>query len=668
MPPVPKLSSPLSPIPATPAVSTAGLAPPTIKKVILPPVALLLSPHHTGAQSSTSSPLRVPPTSATGFSLVSQASATPTCPNLANLMESHLATPPTNFNELAHQMAETVCIDSPMPILTTPRHKPSSFNLFPSARPSQASGSHRLSSQTLWFNPTLQLPLLMPHCQASPLPLVVGQSDFNPTPVPLVPINEPVPDSMMVDEPTPEPMPVNKPALPSLPRMYHTLSGEPLDLSELSAHPSAPIPTTDKQSSSQQQPATTASTKPKPRRLLKDRRRMLESACSSPPVLLVSSACLKPAPGSTKTSNKRKHSSSKTKPPQLMLASSLVDEPCTRACAYASKAVILPSPVNVKSEPNSKEVRVTKKPKLSSFNKKGSKAAGSSHPCKKSRFLTKAPGSGSDSKTSGVAITHQTTCAELKTLTFDDIWAAPYKFLQPVHYPGKNGTFGAHSSANPWFVQAPDHYAESCIPCTSKSIKCTWTNKFPGAVCDQCTSSHHGQCSAHYMAQEMNTISTRIAPFSKYNIGNLEWDLAQLCNINHKLEHLDYLVHSCYLAHDIIIQKIAEALDQLSSHENGNQIVESLTAAYGEVNSFIVNNGICQSLGQPFDVPHGPMATFDDADSTMWELSNNEGLCQAQEACQRSNQTNNEEDLQEGSSNSLEDGLDGEGVDSQAEA
>ncbi|KAK0221655.1 hypothetical protein IW262DRAFT_1296329 [Armillaria fumosa] len=42
-PPVPKLSSPLPPIPATPAVFTAGPVPPTIKKVILPPVASLLS-------------------------------------------------------------------------------------------------------------------------------------------------------------------------------------------------------------------------------------------------------------------------------------------------------------------------------------------------------------------------------------------------------------------------------------------------------------------------------------------------------------------------------------------------------------------------------------------------------------------------------------------------
>ncbi|KAK0225731.1 hypothetical protein IW262DRAFT_1294099 [Armillaria fumosa] len=137
---VPELSSPPLPIPATPVVFTAGPAPPTKKKVILPPVASLLSPCHTGAQSSTNSPSRVPPTSAAIFSLFSQANATPTHPNLANLMEGHPATPPTNFNELARQMAETVHMDSPMPILTTPGRKPASFNpLFPSAGPPRAS-------------------------------------------------------------------------------------------------------------------------------------------------------------------------------------------------------------------------------------------------------------------------------------------------------------------------------------------------------------------------------------------------------------------------------------------------------------------------------------------------------------------------------------------------
>ncbi|KAK0209930.1 hypothetical protein IW262DRAFT_1468264 [Armillaria fumosa] len=90
----PELLSPPS-LPTTPAVPTAVLA---------------LSIIDRGAQSSTGPPL------------ISQANATPTRPNLANLMEGHPATPPlnTNFNELARQMAETVRVGSPMPILTTP--------------------------------------------------------------------------------------------------------------------------------------------------------------------------------------------------------------------------------------------------------------------------------------------------------------------------------------------------------------------------------------------------------------------------------------------------------------------------------------------------------------------------------------------------------------------
>ncbi|KAK0205693.1 hypothetical protein IW262DRAFT_1303023, partial [Armillaria fumosa] len=206
----PELLSPPS-LPTTPAVPTAVLALSIIDRVTLPPVASLLSPRRPGAQSSTGPPL------------ISQANATPTRPNLANLMEGHPATPPlnTNFNELARQMAETVRVGSPMPILTTPGRKPSSLNMSVSSRLLSSYGFLLLNlpeplfaSQTPRFNPALQFPLSASLHQASPLPPVVGQGDFNPTPVSLVPDNEPAPESTPVDEPAP----------PSPPRMYHMLS------------------------------------------------------------------------------------------------------------------------------------------------------------------------------------------------------------------------------------------------------------------------------------------------------------------------------------------------------------------------------------------------------------------------------------------------------------
>ncbi|KAK0211837.1 hypothetical protein IW262DRAFT_1301309 [Armillaria fumosa] len=238
--------------------------------------------------------------------------------------------------------------------------------------------------------------------------------------------------------------------------------------------------------------------------------------------------------------------------------------------------------------------------------------------------MAKAPGSGSDSETGGVSITRDTTCTKLEALTFDDLWATPNKFLQPIYHASKNSTFGTHSSVNPWFTRAPDHYAVSCIPCTTS------------------------RCSACYMVQEMNIVLTCIVPFTKYNIGNLKWDLAQLRNVNHELEHLDYLLRSCYLSHDIIVCEIAEALDQLASHKGGIQVIEGLTSTYEEVNSFIINDGIHQSLGQPFEVPIGPSHT--------------------QETSRPTNQPNEEEDHQEGPSNSQEYGSDDGEFDSDPEA
>ncbi|KAK0478562.1 hypothetical protein IW261DRAFT_1565542 [Armillaria novae-zelandiae] len=178
--------------------------------------------------------------------------------------------------------------------------------------------------------------------------------------------------------------------------------------------------------------------------------------------------------------------------------------------------------------------------------------------------------------------------------------------------------------------------------------------------------SHYGHCSACYTAQEMNVISTCIAPFAKYNIGNIKWDLAQLRNTNHELKHLNYLLHSRYLSCDLIIHEITKALDQLASHEDGNQIIEGLAANYEEVSAFIVNDGIHQSLGQPFDVPSGPSIPFDDANVSTWELSDDKGLQCSRRASHHPNQPG-EEDCQEGPSNSHEHGSDGGEFDLEAE-
>ncbi|KAK0463325.1 hypothetical protein IW261DRAFT_1575930 [Armillaria novae-zelandiae] len=572
---------------------------------------------------------------------MSPVQVTPTHPNLHNLMEGHPASPPadTGFQELAHQMSRTVHPSSPYP----------AFPATGSSRPFDFS-----AVTPMWFDPASLLCLPVPPRSASPLHPIEGQGDFNPLPIPMVVVTPSLPAIAILEDALVATPPVDELRSPSPPQMYHALSGEPLNTVEHSAP-----------SSSRGPPAKITGRKPKPRMLLKDGQRAYHCQLTPPPAPL-SAVRFESTSSSAKSSNKRKRSSSgKGKAVQTAPAISLPSAPRTRARAHSSKAAMLPLSPNVESEAEGEMVWATKKPKLSSFNTKPKKKSKAT-PCKKAHFMARSPGSGSDSETGGVSITRDTTCAELEALTFDDIRTPPHKFLLPVRYTGKNGTFGPRSSANPWFARAPDHYVVSCIPCASRSIKCTWTNKFPGAACDHCVTSHHGRCSARYTMQEMNVISTRIAPFAKYNIGNIEWDLAQLCNTNHELEHLDYLLCSRYLSRDLIIHEIAEALDQLTSHEDGNQIIEGLAANYEEVSSFIVNDGIRQSLGQSFNVPSGPSIPFDDADVSTWELSDDEGLWHSQRASRHPNQPG-EEDRQEGPSNSHEHGSDGGEFDSEAE-
>ncbi|KAK0488826.1 hypothetical protein IW261DRAFT_1557322 [Armillaria novae-zelandiae] len=645
-PPFPPPPLPNQPIPTTvsqppaspmalPMVLTVEQASVPSTSVVLPSVASLLSSRCPDAPLA-SSPLRASPMTAANFFLASPIQATPTRPNLQNLMEGHPTSPPANtgFQELACQMSWTVHPGSPHPILPAAGSS-RSFD-FAAFTPTQ-------------FDPTSLLCLLVLPGLVSPLPPVEGQGDFNPLPVPMVIITPSLPViTVLEDSPAATP-PINELRSPSPLQIYHALSGEPLNPVVRSAPSSSHGPPAH--------PSKITSRKPKPCMLLKDGQRAYHCQLTPPPAPL-STVRFESALSSAKSPNKRKRSSSgKGKAVQMAPAISLPSTPRTRAHAHSSKVAMLPPSPDIKSEAEVETVPATKKPKLSSFNakpKKKSKAA----PCKKAHFMARSPGSGSDSETGGVSITQDTTRAELKALTFDDIQTVPHEFLLPVRYAGKNGTFGACSSTNPWFARAPDHYAVSCIPCTSRSIKCTWTNKFPGAACDQCITSHHGCCSAHYTAQEMNIVSTHIAPFAKYNISNIEWDLAQLHNANHELEHLDYLLHSRYLSCDLIIHEIGEVLDQLASHEDGNQIIEGLAANYEEVSAFIVNDGIRQSLGQSFDVPFGPSIPFDDADASAWELSDDEGLQRSRRASHYPNQPS-DEDCQEGPSNSHEHGSDG---------
>ncbi|KAK0486529.1 hypothetical protein IW261DRAFT_1559948 [Armillaria novae-zelandiae] len=637
------LSQPtMSPM-ALPTVLTVEQASVLSTSVVLPSVASLLSSHHPDAPSA-SSPLRASPMTATDFFLASPVQATSTCPNLRNLMEGHPASPPANtgFQELTHQMSWTVHPGSPHPVLP-------------------AAGSSRsfdfAAFTPTWFDPASLLCLPVLPRLASPLPPIKGQGDFNPLPIPMVIVTPLLPAIAVLEDSLAATPPVNELRFPSPPQIYHVLSGEPLNPVKRSTPSSSHGPPAHL-------PKITGR-KPKPHMLLKYGQRAYHRHLTPPPVPL-SAVRFEPALSSAKSPNKRKRSSSgKGKAVQTAPAISLPSAPHTRVHAHSSKAATLPPSPNIESEAKVETVWATKKPKLSSFDakpKKKSKAA----PRKKACFMARSPGSGSDSETGGVSITRDTTRAELEALTFNDIQTMPHEFLLPVRYAGKNGTVGARSSTNPWFARAPDHYAVSCIPCASRSIKCTWTNKFPGAACDQCVMSHHGCCSTRYTTQEMNVVSTRIAPFAKYNIGNIEWDLAQLCNANHELEHLDYLLHSHYLSRDLIIREITEALDQLSSHEDGNQIIEGLTANYEEVSAFIINDGIHQSLGQSFNVPSGPSVTFDDADASTWELSDDEGLRCSRRASRHPNQPS-EEDHQEGPSNSHEHGSDGGEFDSEAE-
>ncbi|KAK0449653.1 uncharacterized protein EV420DRAFT_1646981 [Desarmillaria tabescens] len=270
--------------------------------------------------------------------------------------------------------------------------------------------------------------------------------------------------------------------------------------------------------------------------------------------------------------------------------------PLTRSRAAATRAAILPPVIELpeESESGSDDDAPPKKKRRISNTKQEKKKQVS---CEKGKAKNE-PGAGS-----GVAIgCHSTSRSELEALTFEDIHEGPAAFFKPIQYSDKNGTFGARSDPFPYFAWVPD-VSGDCIPCSTRDLNCTWTNQFPGASCDQCTCSHHGRCSARYTTQEMNKVSSKLAKYVRYNVGSMESDLKELHALNHDLEHLDVLMRHNFLRHDHLIQQLADSLDQIAGHENGNAIIEGLASAYEEVSSFIINDGIRRSLSRPLNLP-----------------------------------------------------------------
>ncbi|SJL10756.1 uncharacterized protein ARMOST_14150 [Armillaria ostoyae] len=239
----------------------------------------------------------------------------------------------------------------------------------------------------------------------------------------------------------------------------------------------------------------------------------------------------------------------------------------------------------------------------------------------KQQFLAAELTQAQDPEVAGIPIDRHNSRPELENYHFEDLITMPDEFFDPVRYGHKNGTYGARSSRYAFYARAPDHYEKVCLPCSTRMIECTWNNWFPGADCDQCRERHHGGCSARYTACKMHEITSRLTTFAWYNIPSLRRNIMQLHSINRELEHVDYLYRGQVRARDHVVHDITKTLDQFASAEGGNELIEALSGAYHEVRSFIVNDGLRRSVGQPLNLPWGPEYIPSDNNALMWNGS-----------------------------------------------
>ncbi len=99
----------------------------------------------------------------------------------------------------------------------------------------------------------------------------------------------------------------------------------------------------------------------------------------------------------------------------------------------------------------------------------------------------------------------------------------------------------------------------------------------------------------------------------------------QLCSIDHELEHIGYLYRGHLHARNHVVHNITESLDQFTSAEGGNKLINDLSRIYREVCSCIVDNGLQHSLGLSLDLPEDPEYMPSDNDALMWDEGEADG-------------------------------------------
>ncbi|KAK0431513.1 hypothetical protein EV421DRAFT_1911774 [Armillaria borealis] len=494
-----------------------------------------------------------------------------------------------------------------------------------------------------------QLKRDLSHRNVPPLPPVTGQGNFlgarplspmrkeapAPTmPPPPLPVEEQL--SIIVEQSPPpvDLMDVDTP--PSPPRAYHPMTGAPLhsrSLVVLSPAPDEPSPSSPTPSQAPSKCGTQGQAKGKKGKDKGKGKATAPTPAHSPsPIadLPVSATCDEPP--LPKKNLKRKRSTAAATTSEAGPLTQATGSRSTHARSATTKAAHIPDTLT--DAESAKAGPLVKKPHFShekAVTSKSSKPpitiAADPAPqdsnwmfrgCPKQQFLAAELTQAQDPEVAGIPIDRHNSHPELENYHFEDLITVPDEFFDPVHYGHKNGTYGARSSRYAFYVHAPDHYEKVCLPCSTRMIECTWNNWFPGADCDQCQERHHGGCSARYTACEMHEITSRLTTFAWYNIPSLRRNIMQLRGINSELEHIDYLYHSRVHAHDHVVRNIAETLDQFASAEGGNELIKALSGAYREVRSFIVDDGLRHSVGQPLNLPQGPEYVPSNNDASMW--------------------------------------------------
>ncbi|KAK0434993.1 uncharacterized protein EV420DRAFT_1653528 [Desarmillaria tabescens] len=182
----------------------------------------------------------------------------------------------------------------------------------------------------------------------------------------------------------------------------------------------------------------------------------------------------------------------------------------------------------------------------------------------------------------------------LECLKLSVLPPAPESLSKPTTETNTRGScvFRAHSDLDPHFLRAPDIFWP-CFNCSFSGVPelCEFVGEVGEEACTRCKSSRHGKCSTRLNATDFHRVATLLDPLILSGDPAIRERLDRVTILDAEISTFYNLAHSRMAEHNKVVQELVDGLDAIASREGGTAIIDGYTEVSDLIRSFIVDVG-----------------------------------------------------------------------------